>query len=105
MKQMGGIGTENLREILEKVGVYENDYDYQEYDLGLARDNTPLGLAGTSLTVKDLTGTASVRFNANTKPLVPLAKGEVYALRITEVYLTNTAQAGQSLKLFIGKVT
>ncbi|MEW5891292.1 MAG: hypothetical protein AB1768_20180 [Pseudomonadota bacterium] len=102
---MSGIGIENLREILETVGVYENDYDYREYDLGTARDNAPLGLAGTSLTVKDLTGTASVRFNSNTKPLVPLAKGEVYQVAFTEVYLTNTAQAGQSLKLFIGKVS
>lgn len=102
---MSGIGTGNLQEILEKVSVFENDYDYVEVDLGVARADTGTGLSGTSLTVKDLTGTVSVKFNSVAKPLVPLAKGEVYALRFTEVYLTNAAQAGQTLKLFIGKVS
>lgn len=84
---------------------YENDYDYVEIDLGTARVDAALGLSGTSLVVKDLTGTASIRFNSVAKPLVPLAKGEVYRIKFTEIYLTNTAQAGQSLKLFIGKVS
>ena len=104
---MSGIGRENLREILQEqhFAVQENDYDYVEIDLSNARNNIALGLSGTSLTVIDLTGTASVRFNANTKPLVPLAKGEVYEIRFAEVYLTNAVQAGQTLKLFIGKVS
>jgi hypothetical protein len=104
---MGGIGIKNLEEILETVSVFENDYDYVEIDLGVVRADTGIGLSGTSLTVKDLTGGASVsvKFNAVAKPLVPLAKGEVYALRFGEVYLTNAAQAGATLKLFIGKVS
>ncbi len=89
---------------LGKLLPQENDYDYVEIDLGTARTDAALGLSGTSLTVKDLTGTASVRFNSTTKPLVPLAKGEVYQVRFAEVYLTNAAQDGQSLKLFVGRV-
>lgn len=104
---MSGIGTENLREILEKVSVFENDYNYVEIDLGVARADTGTGLSGTSLTVKDLTAgaTVSAKFNSVAKPVIPLTKGEVYALRITEVYLTNAAQAGATLKLFVGKVS
>jgi hypothetical protein len=106
---MSGLGPENLREILEEqnLAVQENDYTYVEIDLGTARTDVALGLSGTSLTVKDLTTGASVsaKFNSTTKPAVPLAKGEVYQLKFTEVYLTNTAQAGYTLKLFIGKVS
>ena len=81
----------------------ENDYDYQEIDLGTARADVALTLSGTSLTVKDLTGTASIKFGSTAKPALPLANGEVYEIRFDEVYLTNAAQAGQELKLFIGR--
>ena len=82
----------------------ENDYDYQEIDLGTARTKEPLGISGTSLTVKGLAGEATVRFNSEDKPAIPLAAGEMYELRFTEVYLSNAEQPGKGLKLFIGKV-
>lgn len=95
----------NYLPLLEQLPKKEDDYDIVEIDLELSRANKPLNLSGSSMTIKDLTGTASIRFNSLDKKPVFLVKGEVYDMEFTNLYLSNAAQLGKALTLFIGKRT
>lgn len=111
---MAGSGsTTNVRQIetrlaelaalVASVPLHENDYTYQLIDLGVVRANVAMGLAGTSLTIKRLTGNASIRLNDAGNDLVPLVEGEIYELQFTEIFLTNAAQPGEELEIFVGR--
>jgi hypothetical protein len=91
---------------------HENDYDFQSYDLNTARASpgSTLTQAGESLTVFELSGSCSLRFNGTAKPAV-LVNELTYPQMIvfdstyTNVYLQNTSQSGKTVKLYFGKRT
>jgi len=99
--------TTLIKKGLELFGVprKENDYIFREYDLGIARTDVALGIAGSSLTIKKLTGEASIKFNDTAKDSIPLAEKEIYDIEFTEIFLTNTAQAGLILQIYVGRRT
>jgi hypothetical protein len=88
----------------------ENDYDFQSYDLntGRASPGSTLGQAGESLTVFELSGSCSLRFNGTAKPAIPVneltyPQMVVFERTYTNVYLQNTSQSGKTVKLYFGK--
>ena len=90
----------------------ENDYDFQTYDLNTVRASpgSTLGVAGESLTIFTLSGSCSLRFDGTAKPAIPIEELTypsmiVFDRQFTNAYLTNSAQSGKSLKLYIGKRT
>lgn len=92
--------------VVEVAG--EDDYVFETYDLGDARTDTPLSLSGTSLTLWKLTGTCKLRFGSATNPQITIAAIKwpvmiTFDFTFTEIYLSNTAQGGTELQLFIGK--
>lgn len=95
---------QDLKAKLEGLAPQEQDYAYQEIDLSDMRADAPLGLMGTSLSVKRLTGEASLKFNSTSGDAIPLGEKEVYQLRFSEVYLSNAAQPGLVLAIFVGRV-
>lgn len=88
----------------------DDDYDFKSYDLGDARSDTDLSLSGYPLTVFSLDGSCSIKFNSTSKPAIPLLALTypsmiMFDIQFTSVFLTNTVQAGKTLKLYIGKKT
>lgn len=103
--------TVEVANVLETVSA-EDDYDFQSYDLNTARASpgSTLGVAGESLTVFELSGSCSIRFNGTAKPAILVneltyPQMVVFERTYTDVYLQNTAQAGKALKLYVGKRT
>jgi len=85
-----------------------NDYDVVDVDLGTARDNVAMGWSGIQLQIIRKGGTFSLRFNSTAKPEIrdtDLADGDLIDMEFTEVYLTNSAQAGVTLRAIVFKRT
>ncbi len=85
----------------------ESDYELQTYGLGEARNNEALNLSGSSLTIFKLIGSCSIRFDGTAHSLIPLDELDwpsmvVFERDFTNVYLTNSSQAG-TLILHVGK--
>jgi len=85
-----------------------NDYKIVTVDLGTARSDSALGLSGISLTIIDKgTGNFSFKFNDKGKDAITqddVADGSVFEIEFSEIYFTNTAQAGLSVKLYIARI-
>lgn len=85
----------------------ESEYELPTYGLGTARDNEALDLSGSSLTIFKLSGTCSIRFDGTAHGSVPLETLDwpsmvIFDRDFTNIYLTNSAQAG-TLVLHVGK--
>jgi hypothetical protein len=105
-------GTVNVSNMPSDYIKKEDDYDFQSYDLntGRASPGSTLGQTGESLTVFELSGSCSLRFNGTAKPAVPVneltyPQMVVFDRAYTNVYLQNTSQSGKTLKLHFGKRT
>lgn len=103
--------TVEVANVLETISA-EDDYDFQSYDLNTTRASpgSTLSIAGESLTVFELSGSCSIRFDGTAKPAILVNELTypqmiVFARTYTAVYLQNTAQAGKTLKLYAGKRT
>lgn len=86
----------------------EDDYDFRSYDLGFLRADVALGLSGSSLTIWILDGSCSIRFSVVTKPSIPILSVIwptmlVFDRSFTDIFLSNAAQVGKTLKIYIGK--
>lgn len=94
--------SKKLGVILEK----ELDwYEFKDFDLVDARQdnevkNFPAG--GNILIPITLTGTAQVAFDRPTSHSFELSQYEPLRLRFTKFYLSNSAQAGKTLRLLVG---
>lgn len=93
-------------QVVEIAG--EDDTDFKSYDLGAAHTNAALGISGTSLTIWKLDGTCEIKFDSTSKPAIPLYAiiwpvMVVFERVFTNVYLTNSAQAGKTLLVYIGE--
>ena len=105
-------GTVNVSNIPSDYMKSEDDYDFQSYDLNTARASpgSTLGQAGESLTVFELSGSCSLRFNGTAKAAILVneltyPQMVVFERTYTNVYLQNTSQSGKTLKLYFGKRT
>ena len=92
---------------LETVAAKENDYSFSTYGLGATRDNVDLSLSGESVTIFKLQGSCSIRLNGTAHDPIELNQLTwpsmvVFDMTFTNLYLTNTSQAG-TLTLHIGK--
>lgn len=80
-------------------------YNIYEVDLGVARTNVSLGIAGDNLVVLVLTGSASIRLTDVRNDAIPLS----LSLRLrkptpfSNLYITNTLQPGATLTIAIGR--
>lgn len=76
-------------------------------DLSIARTNEIVELAGAGITARSSTNDPdaelSVRLNRADMPLIPLAMQTRLSSPFARFYITNTAQSGKSLDLFIVK--
>ena len=103
--------TVEVANVLETISA-EDDYDFQSYDLNTTRASpgSTLGQAGESLTVFELSGSCSLRFNGTAKPAILVneltyPQMVVFERTYTNVYLQNTSQSGKTVKLYFGKRT
>jgi len=103
--------TVEVANVLETISA-EDDYDFQSYDLNTARASpgSTLGQAGESLTVFELAGSCSLRFDGTAKSAILVNELTypqmiVFERTYTDVYLQNTSQSGKTLKLYFGKRT
>jgi hypothetical protein len=99
-----GTGTEFR--VVEIAG--EDDYNFKSCDLGVLRADVALDISGSSFTIWTLDGSCSIKINLNTKPAIPLTAITypamiLFDITFTNIYLTNAAQAGKTLKIYIGK--
>ncbi|RLJ08596.1 MAG: hypothetical protein DRP12_00075 [Candidatus Aenigmatarchaeota archaeon] len=81
-------------------------YDFVTLRLDTERTNKSLKISGKSLTVFRLTGSASIRFNSTTSPAIPLSPLTwpsmiVFEMDFEDVLVTNSAQPGKVMQLFI----
>lgn len=105
-------GTVKISNIPSDYIKKEDDYDFQSYDLNTTRASpgSVVGIAGESLTVFELSGSCSLRFNGTAKPAILVNELTypqmiVFDTRYTNVYLQNASQSGKTLKLYFGKRT
>lgn len=75
-------------------------------DLSTARDYTQIKhfKKTRSLTVSEITGTASIKLNSLSEPAHDLTKLQAFAGEIKHIFLCNTAQAGKTLVLKAGGI-
>lgn len=81
-------------------------YIIRKYGLETARNNEKISgfpAEGNILIPITLDGTAQIRFETPTAHSFELSEYQPLKLKFTELHLTNTAQAGKTLKLLIGK--
>jgi len=91
----------------------ENAYDVAPVDLAVARavatEITKGGsrLRGSSLTVRTLTGTLTLRFNTVASDAIlcvaPKDEGVVFVQDFERVFVENAAQAGATAEFYIGR--
>jgi len=82
-----------------------NFYEVLEIDLGTAHDraSSAFDYSGDTLAVASIDGTADIVFNNNEKPAISLNLTRNFVTPYKKFYIINTAQAGKTLKLLIGK--
>ena len=105
-------GTVNVSNMPSDYIKKEDDYDFQSYDLntGRASPGSTLTQAGESLTVFELSGSCSLRFNGTAKAAILVneltwPQMVVFDRTYTNVYLQNASQSGKTVKLYFGKRT
>jgi hypothetical protein len=105
-------GTVNVSNMPSDYMKQEDDYDFQSYDLNTARASpgSTLGVAGDSLTVFELSGSCSLRFDGTSNPDILVneltwPQMVVFGRTYTNVYLQNASQSGKTVKLYFGKRT
>lgn len=79
-------------------------YTVLEIDLGIARDDEQLQIAGTYFKVikaTDPNTEISVKLNADRNDLLPLSRGSGFRMPFRRLWLTNVAQAGKKATIFI----
>jgi hypothetical protein len=81
-------------------------HDYVVIDLSTARTDEPLQVAGDTITVQSIDGELYAKVNDTNEPAIALHAIRYIDFRpssFRRIYLTNTAQAGKSAVLRIGK--
>jgi hypothetical protein len=81
-------------------------HDYVVVDLSTARTDEPLQVAGDTITVQSIDGELYAKINDTNEPAIALHTIRYVDFRpssFRRIYLTNTAQAGKSAILRIGK--
>lgn len=73
------------------------------YDLGTARTDVAIDIAGDFLAVESLDGVASIRFNDKGNRLASLNRLRRFVTPFRRLFLTNTSQVGKTLILAIGR--
>ena len=80
------------------------DYDVISLDLGTARSDVAQGLTKKINTLTVITldgGSLSVKLNSSSNESITLSDGfKIEGIPLTELYWTNTAQAGKTAEIF-----
>jgi len=78
-------------------------YEPLMYDLSDARTDEEIRVAGDQLVVESLDGVASLKFNRKSNESLSLNRLRSFNTPFEQFFLTNTAQAGLTLRLAIGR--
>jgi len=94
-----------LQERARQPKYTQDAYDVQTVDLGTARSNVEVPWGGDYVLVENIDGELDIRFNRVNASLIELDKIRRVYTPFYRAYLTNSAQAGCTATIYIGKET